>query len=46
MANSLYMCDFLIGGWDPEWDKFKKPLIRRPYKGHKNERTRDDRYER
>mmetsp|Transcript_27656 Transcript_27656/g.61750 ORF Transcript_27656/g.61750 Transcript_27656/m.61750 type:complete len:80 (-) Transcript_27656:328-567(-) len=34
------------GGWDPAWDKYKKPIIRRPFKLHKNQRTREDRFER
>lgn len=32
-----------IGGWLPEWDSFKKPIIRRPYKLKKRERTREAR---
>jgi len=31
------------GGWDPSWDISKKMFFLRPHKGHKRERTREDR---
>ncbi len=34
------------GGWDPAWDTFKKPIIRRPHKMKIKERTREARFQR
>ena len=37
---------FQIGGWDPMWDTYKRPSVRRPPKLHLKERTRHDRFQR
>ena len=34
-----------VGGWDPVWDKVPKIYPLRPPKGHKRERTREERFQ-
>lgn len=36
-------CDWVVGGWDPSWDKHKKFHLIKPLKGHIRERTREAR---
>lgn len=53
LVNKFYVLNFFfflkinclnLGGWDPSWDKIPKIFPLRPLKGHKNERTRIERY--
>ena len=34
-----------VGGWDPTWDAPRKIYNLRPWKGHKRERTREERFQ-
>ena len=44
--STLIRATGAVGGWNPAWDAYKKPIVRRPPKLRSKERTREDRFQR